>query len=170
LQSLRRYTMEDSAQERITDVTRELDEAIRELRDTIYSLRADVQEEVLSSRIVRAVQEGTRASAFTPRLEISGPIDSDVPDKVAEHLLAVLREGLSNSVRHSDADHIEVSVAAIDNRIQLAIKDNGRGFANPLRRSGLANLEHRAEELHGTLDIKSAPGKGTSLVWTVPLA
>ncbi|HEX2248186.1 MAG TPA: ATP-binding protein, partial [Arthrobacter sp.] len=109
-------------------------------------------------------------SAFTPRLEISGPIDSDVPDKVAEHLLAVLREGLSNSVRHSDADHIEVSVAAIDNRIQLAIKDNGRGFANPLRRSGLANLEHRAEELHGTLDIKSAPGKGTSLVWTVPLA
>jgi signal transduction histidine kinase len=88
LQSLRRYTMEDSAQERITDVTRELDEAIRELRDTIYSLRADAQEEVLSSRIVRAVQEGTRASAFTPRLEISGPIDSDVPDKVAEHLLA----------------------------------------------------------------------------------
>ena len=170
LQSLRRYTMEDSAQERISDVTRELDEAIRELRDTIYSLRADAQEEVLSSRIVRAVQEGTRASAFTPRLEISGPIDSDVPDKVAEHLLAVIREGLSNAVRHSDADHIEVSVAAIDKRIRLAIEDNGRGFADPLRRSGLANLEQRAEELHGTLEIKSAPGKGTSLVWTAPLA
>ncbi len=43
-------------------------------------------------------------------------------------------------------------------------------LARPLRRSGLANLEQRAEELHGTLEIKSAPGKGTSLVWTAPLA
>jgi two-component system, NarL family, sensor histidine kinase DevS len=168
IQTLRRYTEDEAAHQRIAGITLELDEAIRELRDTIYSLQADTEEE-LSSRLVRTVQDGTYSHTATPRLEIRGPVDAAVPEPIADHLVAVATEGVSNAVRHSGAATIDVSVAVEEGIVRLVVEDDGQGFAAPARRSGLANLEQRAEALHGTFEIRSAPGRGTRLSWTVPL-
>ena len=170
-QSLRRFTTDQLALQRISAVTGELDETIRELRDTIYSLRGiDGEHELLTSRILRAVQDGARTIPFTPRLRLAGAIDSAVSETTAEHLLAVISEGLSNAIRHSGAGTIEISVAADADRLELVISDDGRGFSDPGHRSGLANMEHRAILLDGTLEISSAPEEGTRLRFSVPTA
>jgi two-component system, NarL family, sensor histidine kinase DevS len=49
----------------------------------------------------------------------------------------------------------------------LMIQDDGTGFEEPVRVSGIANMRHRAELLGGTCTIQSAPGEGTRIIWSV---
>ncbi|UVJ41262.1 GAF domain-containing sensor histidine kinase [Arthrobacter sp. CJ23] len=169
IQSLRRFTTGESALSRIDAVTQELDETIRDLRNTIYSLSADSSgPELLSSRILQTVRNVSRALPFAPHLALTGQIDSITDDTTTKHLLAVISEALSNAARHSGAQAIEVSVAVTDGTLILTVEDNGRGFTDPPRGNGLANMEHRATELSGSWTITSTPGQGTKLVWSVP--
>lgn len=170
MQSLRRFTTEPVAQERIAAVTDELDQSIRELRATIYALQGSRGDrELLSSRILREVMDRSKSIAFSPRLRFTGEIDSAVPPDVAEHLIAVISEGLSNAVRHSGADAIEIDVSARAHRLELVIVDNGHGIGNPVNRSGLANLERRAQLVGGALEIADGPEGGTRLRLVVPI-
>ena len=169
VQSLTRFTKEDLALERIRNITGELDEAIRSLRDTIYSLKSNAGEiELLSGRIRRVTRSSSKSMPFPPRLTITGPVDAVTPDK-ADNVVAVVSEGLSNAIRHSGADTISVSVAVVKGRVTVVISDNGAGFAQPAKRNGLSNLEDRARMLDGECTITSAPDAGTSLEWSVPL-
>ncbi|MDQ0756474.1 GAF domain-containing sensor histidine kinase [Arthrobacter sp. B3I4] len=169
VQSLARFTKDDLATERIRNITGELDEAIRSLRDTIYSLRSSSGEaELLSGRIRRVTRSTAKSMPFTPRLTLTGPVDA-VPSEKADNVVAVVSEGLSNAVRHSGADAISVSVAAINGRITVVVTDNGSGFPAATPRNGLANLEDRARMLDGECNIVSAPDEGTSVEWSVPL-
>jgi len=169
VQSLTRFTKEDLALERIRNITGELDEAIRSLRDTIYSLKSNTGEiELLSGRIRRVTRSSSKSMPFPPRLTITGPVDAVTPDK-ADNVVAVVSEGLSNAIRHSGADTISVSVAVVKGRVTVVISDNGAGFTQPEKRNGLSNLEDRARMLDGECTITSAPDAGTSLEWSVPL-
>jgi two-component system sensor histidine kinase DevS len=169
VQSLTRFTREGLALERIGAITGELDEAIRSLRDTIYSLRtSNGDTELLSGRLRRVTRSAAKAMAFTPGLNLEGPVDSVLPD-TANHVVAVVSEGLSNAVRHSGADSIEVSVSALKGRMTVLVTDNGRGFRGSAKRNGLNNMEERARILEGTCTITSAPDAGTSLEWSVPI-
>jgi signal transduction histidine kinase len=169
VQSLTRFTKDDLAWERIHIITGELDEAIRSLRDTIYSLKSNVADtELLSGRIRRVTRSSAKSMPFAPRLTITGPVDAVTPDK-ADNVVAVVSEGLSNAIRHSGADTISVSVAVVKGRVTVVISDNGAGFAQPGKRNGLSNLEDRARMLDGECTITSAPDAGTSLEWSVPL-
>ena len=169
MQSLRRYIPDPVAQDRISAVTAELDNTIHELRDTIYSMRTGHgQKEPLTGLIMRTIHEGIRNSEFSPKVQLTGPVDEAVPDAVVEQLLPVLSEGLSNAVRHSGADEIDITLTAGTDGVELRIADNGCGFENPLRVSGIANMKHRAVALGGECSIKSSPGRGTRLTWSAP--
>ena len=169
MQSLRRYIPDAVAQDRISTVTAELDATIHELRDTIYSMRTGHgQKEPLTGLIMRTIHEGIRNSDFSPKVQLTGPVDESVPDAVVEQLLPVLSEGLSNAVRHSGADEIDISLTARTDGVELRIADNGCGFENPRRVSGIANMKHRAVALGGECSIKSTPGRGTRLTWSAP--
>jgi signal transduction histidine kinase len=166
IQSLRRYTPDPVAHGRIAAVTAELDDTIRILRDTIYSLRTgDVDTEPLTGRILKVVEENSRGYATSPKVSFAGPVDGEVGENVAGHLLSVLSEGLSNAARHSGAKDIRVSVSVSPDAVELVITDDGCGFKEPAHVSGLANMRHRAELLGGTCTIDSSPGKGTRVVW-----
>jgi signal transduction histidine kinase len=104
-----------------------------------------------------------------PGLSMEGRLDSDVPPQTAEHLPAVLREALSNVVRHAKASRAEISVEVDHERLTLIVADNGVGLPADGRRSGLRNLQERAERLGGFFEIGSPPEGGTRLVWSVPL-
>ena len=96
-------------------------------------------------------------------------MDSAVAPQTREHLLATLREALSNVVRHADATSVDVDLRVAD-AVVLTVRDDGRGFAPGGRESGLLNMRQRAEALDGTCIIGSQPGKGTELTWTVPFS
>ncbi|WP_104137647.1 MULTISPECIES: GAF domain-containing sensor histidine kinase [unclassified Cryobacterium] len=170
MQSLRRFTNDPVALDRINAVTTELDETIRELRDTIYSLRGMAQDTgTLSSRILAVIKEGAQGLPFAPRIRLSGPIDGPLADDLRSNLLAVISEGLSNAARHAQATSIDISVDAQGERIKLVIADNGIGFSKPARRSGLDNLKERAALLDGKFSVRSTLGEGTRLRWSVPV-
>ncbi|WP_394253397.1 sensor histidine kinase [Arthrobacter pityocampae] len=170
LQTLRRFTGAPEAQQRITTMTTELDETIRELRDTIYSLQSDrIDGGSLTDLIAHTVREGTAGTSIALDLQFTGPVDRGVPAEVADHLLAVLAEGVSNTARHSGADTLSIGVSVLDGTVEVLIVDDGRGFAHPERLSGLSNLHHRAAAVGGTCTIDSTPGHGTRIRWTAPI-
>ena len=170
IQSLRRFITSDSAASTIQTVTAELDDTIRELRNTIYSLSDYAGEkELLSSRVLQAVRSGARSLPFVPLLTLTGPIDAVRDEETALNILAVITEGLSNAVRHSGADSIRVAVSVDDGVVCILIQDNGAGFRMPSPGNGLTNMQHRATSLGGTFEVSSSTETGTSLTWSVPV-
>ena len=148
----------------------DLDGTIRELRSTIYGLQAP-QDGPPSLRVLllQVVDAGTEQLGFSPSLRLDGLLDTLVPPPIGEHLMAVLREALSNAARHAKASSVSVLVAVRDEQLLLEVTDDGVGIPEGGRRSGLANLQRRATELGGELVLNSAPGLGTQLTWRVPL-
>ncbi|WP_043443645.1 GAF domain-containing sensor histidine kinase [Arthrobacter sp. L77] len=170
IQSLRKFVSDPEPLERISTVTGELDSTIRELRDTIYSLRSVPQgASTFTSSIFALVAAAFDGYDLQPVLQLSGPIDAAIDPECADHVRAVLSEGLSNALRHAHAHSITVTLQALPDRLELRISDDGSGFEETPSRSGLANMRRRADLCSGTLSISSAPSKGTNVVLTVPL-
>ena len=159
----------EEAQRRVHQAVDDLDDTIRELRSTIYSLQAPQGEsESLRARVLQVVDAATDQLGFPPSLRMDGLVDTLVPDEVAEHMLAALREALSNAARHSRATAVEVTLSVGDD-VVLSVVDDGVGLGETSRRSGLANLAARAAQLGGRLDIGAQDGLGAALTWRVPL-
>ncbi len=96
-----------------------------------------------------------------------------IPAQHASELVNIVREAVSNSVRHGRAQRITLRAAHDAGSLALAIADDGAGFAASQTASGghgLANMRARAAALGGTLHVESAPGKGTRVLLTLPLA
>ncbi|RZL81652.1 MAG: histidine kinase, partial [Rhodococcus sp. (in: high G+C Gram-positive bacteria)] len=81
---------------------------------------------------------------------------------------AVLREALSNAVRHAGAETVTVSISVYDD-LAIEIVDDGKGCPQDVTPSGLQNLADRAQEVNGHFAIDSTPGGGTTLRWSAPL-
>jgi signal transduction histidine kinase len=158
------------AAERVSRAVDALDETIREIRSSIFALqsRPDAALPGLRARVLALADEMTPMLGFPPMLQLGGRLDGVVPDDVAGHLLGALREALSNVARHAGATKVEVSLDAGD-EVSLVVADDGSGLRGAGRRSGLANLEDRAIQLGGSMQLESAPGRGTTLSWRVPL-
>ncbi|GAA4950270.1 signal transduction histidine kinase [Nonomuraea thailandensis] len=170
LMSTVRLVEHPQAAKRLQHAIDELDETIRQIRSSIFALQGPVDEVApgLRGRIVELVEGAGSHLGFMPGLRMEGQIDTVVPEPVAEHLLAVLREALSNVVRHSRAGRAEVSVEAGE-RLTLVVTDNGVGVGEAGRRSGLRNIEERARGLGGTAGLDAPDGGGTRVRWQVPL-
>ncbi|MDF3299163.1 GAF domain-containing sensor histidine kinase [Streptomyces sp. K1PA1] len=159
--------------ERVQRVVDDLDDTIKVIRTTIFGLQHPERSGGgvgLRARLVAVTEEAAATLGFTPALRMTGLLDTAVPARYADHLLAVLREALSNAARHAHAGAVEVGAEVADGTLRLTVADDGRGIdlAVP-RRSGLANLRSRAEELGGELDVSPQRPSGTLLRWTVPL-
>ena len=110
----------------------------------------------------------TPALGFNPRLRTEGPVDSGVRPELRPHLLAVIREALSNVARHARASSASVSLDVGD-EVVLTVTDDGVGITDDGRRSGLANMAERAEAFGGSFEVRRAgPDGGTIAVWRVP--
>ncbi len=156
---------------RVQQAVDALDETIRDIRTAIFSLqsRGEAEPPGVRGRILAVVEEMTDSLGFAPALRMAGPIDTLVPDHIADQMLAALREALANAAKHAQASRVDVTVETNNNDLVLAVKDNGVGLKKTGRRSGLANLAERAGELGGTLRTVTAEGGGTELEWRVPL-
>ena len=93
-----------------------------------------------------------------------------MPAHVAEDVVAVVREALSNVARHAHADTVRMSVAMTGGFIEVRVEDDGVGIGSPTRSSGLTNLRQRAERHRGSFDVTSSPEGGTTLRWTASCA
>jgi signal transduction histidine kinase len=81
----------------------------------------------------------------------------------------VVSEALTNVAKYAHASLVHVDVRAGDSVLELAVRDDGIGGADPTRGSGLLGLKDRVEALGGTLTVTGGPGAGTSVVASIPL-
>jgi signal transduction histidine kinase len=171
LESSMRYMTTPEAADRVQGAVSDLDKTIQEIRSTIYGLQRSGRSPSTSlrARIVELIEELTPSLEFTPALRLEGLVDTRVSKDVADNLLPVLREALSNTARHAEASRADVSLVVDDEWVSLTVSDNGIGLAAQARSSGLANLEARASSLGGTFVAQSAPEGGAELVWRVPV-
>jgi signal transduction histidine kinase len=172
LQSTLRFVERPEGRERLLRVVDDLDDTIKTIRSTIFGLRSDTAGPAahgLRVRTARAVEEAVPALGFTPSLRTEGLVDTDVPRAVADQVVAVLGEALSNTARHANATAADVTLVVRGGELALTVADDGVGIPAGGRRSGLANLAQRAADLGGTLDLGTPPGGGARLVWRVPL-
>jgi signal transduction histidine kinase len=149
----------------------QLDETIREIRQTIFDLHTVSPETSIKKRISQEVDSISNVLGFPVRLTLMGPLDSMITPAIADHLLAVVREVLSNCVKHAHATEIDIRVAIDARGLVCEVIDNGKGYELGSRTSGIANLESRAAELVGQLVVGARPDAqpGTWLCWSIPL-
>ncbi|MER7589017.1 GAF domain-containing protein [Micromonospora sp. NPDC127501] len=153
---------------RINAAVDDLDATIRDIRRTIFELRTPMTSE-LRTEIRAEIEAAAEALGFKPHLELTGPVDSAVPDAIRPDLTAVLREALSNVVRHARCTRVDVVVRVDAGQVIVVVTDNGVGCDPADARGGLVNLRERASRLDGTFTITPAEPHGTEVRWAVPL-
>jgi signal transduction histidine kinase len=156
----------DRTSQRISTALDDLQEVVQEIRTAIFGLHGGSVTR-LRQRLEQAVTQMTTASSVRPALHITGPL-SVVEAGLADHAEAVVREAVSNVVRHAGASTVSVTVA-VDDNLTITVLDDGCGFPDETTPSGLANLAARAKECGGRLDVGKDPAGRTRLVWSVPL-
>jgi signal transduction histidine kinase len=154
----------DEPRETLNNVSSELTEVLDELREISRGIHPMI---LTQGGLGPAMRTLARRSAIP--VDLHTVIDERLPEPIEVAAYFVASEAVANATKHAQASSIEVSLATSDTSLILSICDDGIGGADPTRGSGLVGLADRVEAIGGTLDVKSAPGGGTSLAVTIPL-
>ena len=158
--------------ERLNRAVDDIDATVREIRSTIFALQSGGSAtRGLRDEVLGVVDEISPMLARSPRVRFEGAIDALVPDRVAEEVLPVVREALTNVARHAQAEDIEIELSADVTELRVRVADDGNGLpAEVTAGFGLENLRRRASELGGTASIGPRnDGQGTLVEWIVPI-
>jgi signal transduction histidine kinase len=154
----------------------ELDDDLARIAEGLIGVQDDLRE------IARGIHPAILAhGGLAPALKALArrctvPVQLDVrtqprlPERVEVAAYYVVAEALTNAAKHANASVIQVDAEATDRVLQLRIRDDGAGGADPVRGSGLVGLKDRVEALGGTITVHSPAGAGTSLHAELPLA
>jgi signal transduction histidine kinase len=145
----------------------ELDGTIARIRSAIFELHEadDASPDAVRTRIVDVVRSITGGQGLRPDVRLRG--DEDLPPALLPDVVAVVRELVTNVVRHAQATRVTVTVT-VDTEVRVVVTDNGIGLPAVSVRSGLTNLADRAERHGGRLTTSTGP-KGTQIRWSVPM-
>lgn len=156
---------------RIVEQIATLDAAIADIRTAIFAITSSpASAPTLRHRILDLFTELSTVVQEAPRLAFAGPVDLMVESDLADDLVAVVREGLTNVGRHAAATTTSVSITVDAGEVVVEIVDDGVGVpAEPVRSSGTANLAARALARGGTFDLVPQSPRGTRLAWRVPI-
>ncbi|MFJ8931851.1 MULTISPECIES: GAF domain-containing sensor histidine kinase [unclassified Streptomyces] len=177
LETAQRRSVVPEVQAGVGKAVDELDTTIQEIRTAIFALQQGPAEAPsgLRTKVLREINMAAVPLGFKPSHRFLGPVDTVVGELTGKHLIAALREALSNAFRHAEADRIDVVVDATvllpDGRqgVRLTVADDGVGIKEGGRRSGLKNLQKRAESLGGaSWHGAGLDGDGTTVVWQAP--
>ncbi len=160
---------DDQTAERIGGVVDELDQTIRDIRQAIFRLTVhNLDERSVRRQIVEVVEDEQGPLGLAPELAFNGALET-LADEVVDHLLATLREALSNIARHADAGRVQIEVSVDEGEARLIVVDDGVGIPEDVARgNGLDNMTDRATTLGGKATVERAMPKGTRVTWCVP--
>jgi signal transduction histidine kinase len=169
LQATGRHSDSADVTKRLDQAVDDLDATIKDIRRSIFALAATQGTHDIQVEVSRLVERAAGTLKFRPTLLFEGPVRTLVDGDLAPDLLAVLGEALSNASRHSGAHAVDIVITAGED-VVLCVADDGRGLEGGIHESGLRNMRERARRRGGSLTLSSAPGEGTTVTWTVPVA
>jgi signal transduction histidine kinase len=158
--------------DRVEHAVDDLDATISEIRTAIFELGDTSLPGGLRHAVIDLADELTPTLGMRAEVRFVGPVDNAVPPHVADHILAVVREALTNAAKHARASRCSVEISVDEEVVLVEVIDNGSGLVVDKVGSaghGLMNLRNRAEKLSGTFEIFSVEGGGTRLSWSAPV-
>ena len=153
-----------SLRDQLGRVADELTEAIEELREIARGIHPAILSE---GGLGPALRTLARRAAIPVDLDVRTRTRAADPIEVAAYY--VVSEALTNATRHAHASCANVAVHQHDALLDLSIRDDGIGGADPTRGSGLVGLRDRVHALGGSIEIDSPPGAGTAIVVELPV-
>jgi signal transduction histidine kinase len=147
-----------------------VDNMVRTVRDLALGLRPSMLDDFgLQPALEWHVRDFTRRYGVPVELDVSGDL-VNLPDQYRTCVYRVTQEALTNCVRHASASRVSIRVSGNDQRLEVAVTDDGVGLRPERRRAGLGlrGIEERVRDLRGTLHIQSAAGKGTTVMIRLP--
>jgi len=162
------------ARQKIASAIDALNRTIRDIRAYILDLRAEATPTDWTTRLADIVRLFRVQTLIDAELKIEGAPRKSLDKTRCSELLAIVREALINARKHARASHVEIRVRYHPTELELAVSDNGVGFApeTMLRdlgaRQGLRNMRERAHLIGGRLEIDSALGRGATIRVLVP--
>lgn len=145
----------------------DLQEIIQEIRSAIFDLHAGPSRATgLRHRLDKVIDQ-LAIPALHTTVQYTGPL-SVVDTVLANHAEAVLREAVSNAVRHANATSLAINVS-VEDGVRVEVVDDGVGISGDITESGLRNLRQRADDAGGEFTVENMPTGGTLLRWSAPL-
>lgn len=165
----------------VPELQQRMDQCMTELRRLNQEVRAYLQElepaRVTGQSFAGALNDLIGSFAAGQDVHIEHRLDDEAVAQIAPvhiaEIMNILREAVSNSLRHGRARHITLLAGRSDQTVALAVQDDGRGFTPAgagAAGHGLGNMQARAAALGGSLRIESAAGKGTRVLLILPVA
>ena len=165
---------ESSARQQLVRIRRQVEQYIRDARQSIHDLRSPHLE---SRDLATALREFGRNAVGTSNIRLTvtaSGTQTRYPPKVENQLLRVGQEAILNAVRHAGASRIRVDLENQAQSVMLSVSDDGHGFEYDVTRAegnghyGLRTMRERAEELGGRFSVTTATGRGTTVTAVVP--
>jgi signal transduction histidine kinase len=158
---------------RIAQSIEDLNDTIRDLRAFIMDMRPrQLFEENLMDGLQRLVDEFQVTSLLEASLNGPGEGLEHLPDHQAIALFHICQEALANVAKHAHASRVEVMVWTTSDRVLLEIHDDGLGFdpekVHLTLGHGISNMQIRARNAGGDVEITTVPGEGTTIMAWVP--
>lgn len=149
-----------------------IDEGCQELRSISHTM---MPEALLKKGLPEALRELVNRidqNKLAINLGIFG-IESRLAQSLETNIYRIIQEAIGNTIKHAEASTMDIQLGLADNKIDLTIEDNGKGFTlsslDSVKGIGLKNIVSRVNILNGTIDFDTQPGKGTLLAITIPL-
>lgn len=161
--------------ERMQSMIEMVDDTVAAMRRIAMDLRPLMLDDLgLKAAIEWLAHEFERRAGLQVVLHLD-LLPERMPQKVLITLYRIVQEALTNVVRHSGADHAEITLALRGTVVELLVDDNGKGFSDPAGQApggsfGLIGIRERVHMLGGQLRIGNRPGGGAQLVVRLPLA
>lgn len=160
----------------LTKKIKELRSTITQELDSLHTLCSDLRPSVIDDLgFVPAIEmfrdEFVKRYKIDCDLKINGDIDSHLDKTAKIAVYRIIQEALINVARHSSADKVNLTLSYCRNLLKCTIQDNGKGFDLSKKQdlTGIYGMRERAEMLNGRLSLHSEAGKGTTVLFEIPL-
>jgi two-component system NarL family sensor kinase len=156
------------AQAQLDDLTRQVQEAVTDVRRLVYGLRPPAVDDL---GLIGAIEEQAQAMGGTDGgVEVHGVVDSDLPAAVEVAAYRIALEAMTNSLRHGGGRWCRVGLE-LNGALHVVIEDDGIGLPEQFRAGvGITSMRERAAELGGTCSISRRDPAGTTVRAVLPVA
>jgi signal transduction histidine kinase len=159
---------------RFQDTMAIIDRALQQVRDLSLELRPPMLDDLGLVAAIRSHVKREAERAGIAAEVIADPLERRLPSELETACFRIVQEALTNVIRHSGAKHVRVGLAWRGDELSVTVADDGKGFdvtETERRRPGLGlqGIRERAAIVGGSVEIESAPGRGTKVRATFPI-